>query len=101
MTRRPQMQPDLLPGCDVENPNAKIADANTPSSSSRTPCDKIYFTDRKTPVPDPLKFAIDDKIDTDQGGSDVPLTPNQVLLLGCDKIDFGCPRLISSSRSPV
>src|SRR4051812_41910500 len=43
----------------------------------RTPCDKIYFTDLKTPVPDPLKSAIDDKIGTDQGEPDAPPTPTK------------------------
>src|SRR4051812_14326620 len=41
------MRQDLRPECGIEYPNAKIANANMPSSPTRTPCAKI-FSDPRT-----------------------------------------------------
>ena len=96
----------LLPGRQVRRePGCQGRRHGTTRPPSRTDADdvarQVLLPERQDrPDTRTRQDLRDDKIGTDQGGSDVPPDANQVLL-GCDKIDFRCPRPISSSRSPV
>src|SRR4051812_20983278 len=98
--RRTQMPQVLLPGSDAREPGRQgrrhgfakyfLADAKFFTPNAKT--DSMAWT---------RQDLRNDKIGTDQGRSDVPPTPNQVLLTGCDKIYFRCPRPIPSNLVPV